>query len=367
MTATTVAKRSGQRTIDQICSAVSPIPISVPIASSQRAAEDDDEEDRGEDEDHRERDQELQRAELVERAVLVDLPDLVAGADEGADVARGGVERDRGAEDQRDAGLPGAVDDLLERCAQRVDRRRLAEVADDPQQRVDGVLVAEHAEQRDEDDQAREDREHRVVGERRGPVAEVVRLVRLRGVADDMPPGAGRHLGGPRDPVARCPLAHGARLPAGGLVKRLVLPRSVRCGGGLGRLRRPCQRPSLAVPARDAVRERLGSFVLDGPRCAPGWSEAAHEGKVRDRSLAAGSERLDRSAETPPLRPHVLPTERRIHRRRTAGAEERQIPECGSNRTVAAAIPADCLDANGHGTGRRHRPLQDCSRPVPSA
>ena len=41
---------------------------------------------------------------------------------------------------------------------QRVDRRIRAEVLDDPQEAVDRFLGAEHAEQRDEDDQERKQR-----------------------------------------------------------------------------------------------------------------------------------------------------------------------------------------------------------------
>ena len=71
--------------------------------------------------------------------------------------------------------MPGLarVDRAFDRALERVGGLARSEVLDDPEERVDRALVAEDPEQGDEHDHPREDREDRVVRQRRGVVGDL--------------------------------------------------------------------------------------------------------------------------------------------------------------------------------------------------
>ncbi len=187
---------TGHLTIPQIVTAVDPRPIASPIASATGPLTTSETSNRAQQDHHQQRHPDLLRAQLPERAALVDLVDRVRGAGEGAEVARRRPDRadQADAEHGRGAAARGQV---LDRLAEGVDGGRGPEVVDDVEQRVGRLgLLAEEAEQGDEHEQAGEDREDRVVGERRRPVGDVVGPELADGALQRRPPGAAAEVGG---------------------------------------------------------------------------------------------------------------------------------------------------------------------------
>ena len=105
----------------------------------------------------------------------VDLVDPVGRHHERADVGRRGPECRHEAEDEHDPGVL-RPQHRVEHVGDELRRPRRAELPERLEQRVDRVRrEPHHAEQRDDDDEPGQHREHRVVGQGGGELGELVR------------------------------------------------------------------------------------------------------------------------------------------------------------------------------------------------
>ena len=171
--------------------------------------------------------------------------------------------------------------------------------------RVDRVLLADDAEQRDQHEQRREQREDRVVGERGGPVGQVVVLELLDRALEQLLPvapvevgrvvggaavAAGVDLGVPRSLMSswRVPVRQrGYTFP--GAMKFLFLPFSIIGGliaGSVGK--------KLFEPIWGADRRR-GAAGLEAPRRHAG-EDADRRGASRGRSSGVTRKLVDHQA-----------------------------------------------------------------------
>ncbi len=150
-----------------------------------------DEDHQGDDDQRHadQRDEDLRRLELPERPAFLDLVDAVHGAAEGAHVARGRPDRQRQAQDEPPA-RGGGVRRLLERASQGVGRIG-GDGVDDADDLVGGLAAAaDQPEDREDRDQPRKDRQHRVVGQGCGDVGALVGRELACGLDEDVLPGS---------------------------------------------------------------------------------------------------------------------------------------------------------------------------------
>ena len=154
-------------------------------------------------EDAKEGDQQHHRAQLPERAPLVDLVDTVHRSAEGADVA--GCDHSAPARPATNASpaacevaMPSRTGRMTFSMVSAVDER--THVVED---RPDGLVgLSDEAEGPSQREQRGEDRQHGVVGQRRGLVGALVVAELAQGLARDVLPRARVELGRPR-PASR--------------------------------------------------------------------------------------------------------------------------------------------------------------------
>ena len=217
----TMPRMTGHFAMSQIGHTGVAEPDDVADGLGDRPAHDEADEHQGGHDDEPEGDEQDDGAQLPHRAALVDLVHPVHRPPERADVARGGPQSARDADDEGDprAARPA---DLLDRTLELVGDLGLPQLADHVEQRRRRRLaLPEDTEEGDEREDRREDRQHGVVGERGGEVGALVAL-ELRGT-----------------PPSRCTPSRGARCRWG---SRACGRRRVRAPCA------PCPRPCPAVP-----------------------------------------------------------------------------------------------------------------------
>ena len=134
----------------------------------------------------------MRPAEHPERSSLVHLVDVVHGTAEGGRVARHGPQRQHGAEDEREPWVRDG-EQLGERPAHRVDRRRLGDLGHEGQQAVRRTIPALHdREDRDPGERGREERERTEEGQRGRRVEPAVQHESVPGAARGGAPGSRR-------------------------------------------------------------------------------------------------------------------------------------------------------------------------------
>ena len=139
-----------------------------------RPADCEHESDRGDHDQRDQCDQQHDWPQFPDRATLVDLVHAVHCPSERPHIPRRRPQRTSKSEDQSKPGA-GRRNELLDRAAQSVYRRRGTEVVDDFQHRVSGFLtLPEQTEQRRHSQQRREQRQHRVIRQRRSQVRALI-------------------------------------------------------------------------------------------------------------------------------------------------------------------------------------------------
>ena len=186
----------------QTRTAVEPRPIALPTASATGPGDDQADQGRGGQHHDDEGQQQHRGAELPDRTALADLVHPVHRPAERADVPRRGPERTGEAEDQGEAGARAGAQ-LDQRGLEGVRDRAGADVPQDAEDGVDALAaVADQADQRHQGDRRGEDREHGVVGQRRGQVGALVLGELPRGLAQHVAAGppaqVDRGVGAPR-------------------------------------------------------------------------------------------------------------------------------------------------------------------------
>ena len=187
--------RTGHFAMFQTVTAWWPSPIASPIAVATLPVSTMLSDAAVEDHAGRDRQQDPDRRDLPERPALRDLVDPVRCAHERADISGRRPQGTGDTDDDEDrrrtlAALLERLDRIVERVADATGRER-DHVLDDRAGRVG----AEDAQCRDEDEQAGEDGQHPVVGQRRGDVGEVVALEGAQRPPDDAAPGTLRSFG----------------------------------------------------------------------------------------------------------------------------------------------------------------------------
>ena len=154
------------------CGKPEPFPDFAGEAAAHRQAE---KQERDAD-DQREAHRQVQGPQLPGRPPLVDFVDPIHGATERGDKRRSAPQCQQRTEHQCQAGAT-RLGQLLDRCTQAVGDALVAEVADQLEDRVGGLLrFAHHADQRRDHDERGEGRQHRVVRQRGRQVCALVAL-----------------------------------------------------------------------------------------------------------------------------------------------------------------------------------------------